>query len=167
MVTCLEDLRPIFGSETVLDQGYIKDSTIDTLPLPAAISGDMPLTYRLAPTDDPDGMLPAGLSFDEVRRELSGTPTVAGTTAMTYTVTDDDGDVATITFMITVADNTAPMFDRTLPNQNYVENSAIQPLDLPGVTGGNAPLEYTIEGLPTGLELVGNQATLLICLLQA
>ena len=53
------------------------------------------MTYSLSP-DVP------GLSFDGTILQLTGTPSVAGSYAMTYTVTDSDGDADTRTFSITV-----------------------------------------------------------------
>ena len=44
-----------------------------------------------------------GLSFNTTTRVLAGTPTVAGTYNMTYTVRDADGDMATLNFIVTVA----------------------------------------------------------------
>ena len=44
-----------------------------------------------------------GLSFNPATRQLTGTPTTAGTYNMTYTVRDADGDTSTLTFTITVA----------------------------------------------------------------
>ena len=44
-----------------------------------------------------------GLSFNAATRVLSGTPTAAGTYNMTYTALDADGDLATLTFVVTVA----------------------------------------------------------------
>lgn len=46
-----------------------------------------------------------GLTFNASTRQLSGTPTVAGTHAITYTVTDEDGDTDTLTFTITVSES--------------------------------------------------------------
>ena len=77
------------------DQTYTVDTAIAPLTLPAATGGDGTLTYSLAP-----GV--PGLSFDATTRQLSGTPTAAGTHMMSYTVTDSDGDTDTLSFTITV-----------------------------------------------------------------
>ena len=53
--------------------------------LPAATSGDAPLTYSVVG-------LPNGLSFDPETRRISGTPSAAGSGTATYTATDNDGD---------------------------------------------------------------------------
>ena len=43
-----------------------------------------------------------GLSFDSDTLELTGTPSAPGTYAMTYTVTDTDGDTDSHNFTISV-----------------------------------------------------------------
>ena len=44
-----------------------------------------------------------GLTFNTTSRVLSGTPTTAATTALTYTVTDQNGSTASDTLTLTVA----------------------------------------------------------------
>ena len=78
---------PTFGDSTVANQSYAADTKITDLVLPAATSGNGPLTYTLTPD------LPAGLSFDADTRTLSGTPTEGkGATTYTWKVKDADGD---------------------------------------------------------------------------
>jgi len=77
------------------DQVYRVGTAIDPLTLPEATGGNGELTYTLSP-DVP------GLTFIASMRQLTGTPTAAGTYAMTYTVTDGDGDTDTLSFTITV-----------------------------------------------------------------
>ena len=77
------------------DQSYTADTAISTLRLPAATGGRSPLRYSLTPTV-------AGLRFNASGRTLSGTPTTAGTYAMTYTVTDANGATASLRFIVTV-----------------------------------------------------------------
>ena len=94
------DLQPTFGAYTIGNQSYEPHQAIGTLSLPAATSGNGPLTYALTPA------LPAGLRFDAATRTLSGTPTGARpATTYTYTATDADvsePDVARLTFTIEV-----------------------------------------------------------------
>ena len=81
------------------DQTYTVGTAIDTLPLPEANSGNAPLSYNLTPS------VP-GLTFNAATRQLTGTPSTAGTYAMTYTVTDADGDTDTLGFTITANTDT-------------------------------------------------------------
>ena len=77
------------------NRAYTVGTAIETLTLPAASGGDGTLSYSLSP-DVP------GLTFDASARQLSGTPTAAGSYSMTYTVTDEDGDTDSLAFSITV-----------------------------------------------------------------
>ena len=131
------------------DQNYTLDTAITGLELPIATGGTVPLTYTL--TGPGDSALPGGLTFGT--RTLSGTPDTAGTTNLTYTVTDDNGASTTATFTVIVSDGLA----LTAPgDQNYTLDTAITGLELPIATGGTVPLTYTLTGpgdsaLPGGL----------------
>ena len=79
------------------DQTYTADWPIADLVLPEASGGTGELTYGVS-------ALPAGLAFDASTRTLSGTPTAAtdGAVTVVYTVIDEDGNAAALTFTITV-----------------------------------------------------------------
>ena len=79
------------------DQTYTADWPIADLVLPEASGGTGELTYGVS-------ALPAGLAFDASTRTLSGTPTAAtdGAVTVIYTVIDEDGNAAALTFTITV-----------------------------------------------------------------
>ena len=79
------------------DQTYTADWPIADLVLPEASGGTGDLTYSVSD-------LPAGLAFDASTRALSGTPTAAtdGAVTVIYTVIDEDGNAAALTFTITV-----------------------------------------------------------------
>ena len=81
------------------DRTYAAGTAIDPLTLPEASSGNGTLRYGLSPN------VP-GLSFNAASRQLTGTPSTPGTYAMTYTVTDEDGDTDNLGFTITVSDGT-------------------------------------------------------------
>ena len=115
------DTPPSFGTATADHQTYDAGSAIGPLTLPAASGGDGFLTYSLAPSV-------AGLTFSASTRQLTGTPSAAGTYAMTYTVTDEDGDTDTLSFTITVEDS-EDGGDST--GTSYVVNDT-----LPGVPSG-------------------------------
>ena len=89
------DTTPSFGTATIAAQSYSQSLAIATLTLPEASGGNAPLSYSLTP--------PAGLIFDAITRELTGTPTdLQAATQYTYTVTDANGDTAELTFTIEV-----------------------------------------------------------------
>ena len=134
--------------DTPDDQNYAVDRAILDLQLPAATGGTAPLTYTLT---GPGG-LPAGLEFDAGPRRLSGTPNTAGTTTLTYTVTDANGANTTATFTVTV--NNSLVLD-TPDDQNYTRGTAIPDLQLPAATGGTAPLTYTLVSLFSSLSSEG------------
>ena len=91
-----EDTSPSFAAGAGPgNQTYTVGTAIDTLTLPEATGGNGDLTYSLSPS------VP-GLTFNTTARQLSGTPSAAGTHAMTYTVTDEDGDSDTLSFTVTV-----------------------------------------------------------------
>ena len=81
------------------DRTYTEDTAIDALTLPEASGGNGTLTYTLSPN------VP-GLTFNATTRQLTGTPSTAGTYSMTYTVTDEDGDTDSLSFTVTVSDDT-------------------------------------------------------------
>ena len=126
-----------------VDQNYTFDTEITALELPEASGGTGTLTYTL--TGPGDSVLPGGLEFEASTRTLSGTPSTAATTTLTYTVTDDNGADESVDFMVIVSDGLA--LD-TPANQNYTLNTAITGLTLPVATGGTAPLTYTLTSVP-------------------
>ena len=129
------------------NQTYTVGTAIATLTLPAASGGDGTLTYSLSPN------VP-GLSFNATTRQLTGTPTAAGTYGMTYTATDDDGDTDTLGFSITVAamDDSEPSFGTTMiADQTYTSGTAIDALTLPEASGGDGTLTYSLSPSVPGL----------------
>ena len=82
------------------NQSYTVGTAIDTLTLPEASGGNGDLSYSLSPT------VP-GLTFNAGTRQLSGTPSTAGTYSMTYAVTDEDADTDALGFTITVSPETS------------------------------------------------------------
>ena len=126
------------------DQTYTMGRPISALTLPAATGGTGTLTYTLTgPSDAALNVAVPGLTFTTTTRVLSGTPTTAATTALTYTVTDERGSTASDTFTLTVAAQVAV----TAPNdQTYTMGRPITALTLPAATGGTGTLTYTLTG---------------------
>ena len=83
-----------------------------------------------------------GLTFNTISRVLTGTPTTAATTALTYTVTDEHGSTASDTFDITVAAGVAL---NAPTDQRYTVGQTITALTLPMATGGTGTLMYTLR----------------------
>ena len=152
------DEMPSFGEAVIDDQRYTVNTAITDLVLPAATGGDGALTYSLAPA------LPAGLTFVADTRTLSGTPTESqDATEYSYTVTDEDGDTATLMFNITVepADEMPSFGEAVIDDQRYTVNTAITDLVLPAATGGDGALTYSLApALPAGLTFVADTRTL-------
>ena len=90
---------PTFDSVVVEDMTFTAGQRVETSPLPSANGGDGDLGYKLLPD------LSNGLRFNASSRTITGTPTKAlKRTLFTYTVTDSDGDSASLGFHITVAE---------------------------------------------------------------
>ena len=87
---------PEFQTAVADPDAYTLNEAITPLVLPAATGGSGALTYSLGPE------IPPGLAFEALQRTLSGTPTMAGTWPMTYTVRDESGATDKLDFTITV-----------------------------------------------------------------
>ena len=143
-ITVAEDLTPDFGSAAVPAQAWTESTAIAPLTLPAATGGDGALSYGLTPAP------PSGVVLDAATRTLSGTPAEPqGARQYTWTATDADGDTASLTFTITVAQDLTPDFgSAAVPAQAWTENTAIAALTLPAATGGDGALSYGLTPAP-------------------
>ena len=94
--TAKPDTSPSFGTQAIEGPHLPVRVAIQTIQLPEGSGGNGDLGYTLTP-------IPAGLSFDPASRVVSGMPTTVGVYPMSYTVADEDDDVATLAFTITVA----------------------------------------------------------------
>ena len=126
---------------------YEAGAPIAPLTLPEATGGTAPYEYALTGPNGADLSEVPGLTFDPATRVLSGTPTRAGTTRLTYTVTDSEDNVTSTTFAVTV---TGPMFDAEVADRTWVVDEAIAPLTLPTASG--VDVEYALTG-PDGAEV--------------
>ena len=114
-------------------------STALNILLPAANGGDPPLIYSVSG-------LHSGLTFTPDTRRIEGTPTESGTRTITYTVEDNDGDIASATFSLQISpENLLPSLP-TVEDQLANINTAVDIL-LPEGSGGDPPLEYAVIGL--------------------
>lgn len=121
-------------AESIADQVYPVNHPISPLELPKTIRGTGS-TYTLSPA------LPEGLNFNPSTRIINGTPTVVTPSPVEYTYKAAGVDDS-LTFNISVY---APIsFFGTVDDQTYLRTQPITPLILPEVTGGIAPLTYTL-----------------------
>ena len=83
------------GDLTLTLPAMVKGTAIAAIVLPEASGGEGAFSYALAPE------VP-GLTFDPETRQLSGTPTTAGSYPLRYTATAEAGDAVTLSFTVTV-----------------------------------------------------------------
>ena len=115
-----------------------------------SIGGAGAVTWSLA-----TGTLPAGLTLNPGTGTISGTPTAAGTSAITVNATDSASPPSSATIALSVTVNaTAPSF---AVSTGSLSNGTIGvPYDqILTATGGTAPLTWTVSSgsLPAGLTL--------------
>ena len=145
-VTIIDPNRqPTFGDATIAALFAEVDQAIDPRTLPAASGGNGPLAYSLS-------HLPAGLAFNADTRQVRGAATATDTTVATYTVTDADGDAATLPFTITVIDpDLQPTFGTATIEPLTATACQVVTWPLPAATGGDGALAYSLSNLPVGL----------------
>ncbi|TDM38829.1 YSIRK-type signal peptide-containing protein, partial [Macrococcoides goetzii] len=100
--------------------------------------------------------LPPGLKYDSSTRQITGTPTVAGTFTLTAVATDPTGNrSATDEFVITVV-------DKTPPTVTPIENASVpedQPMKLP-ILIEDTTATVTTTGLPAGVQYDKSQGAI-------
>jgi hypothetical protein len=94
--------------------------------------------------------LPNGMALDANTGVISGTPTVAGTAAVTVTLNDALGD-APVTRNYALKINAAPVITTVTPLPSG-EKTAPYSTTI-ATTGGTAPFAWTATGLPAGLAI--------------
>ena len=143
-----EDLTPSFGTSTIADE-YYTSATIPNKVLPAATSGNAPVTYTLSPA------LPQGLSFNASTRTISGTPAASqSSTSYTYKVTDGDGDTATLRFTIAVLLGAPPV-----PTVSITAGSDSATLQASVSSNGGSEITQWSFRARTGGAIWGNSTT--------
>ena len=161
-IEIVEDSVPTFDS-TFPAQLYVENVPISpAVALPVAMGGNGELTYGLSGpgTSTTSLTLPAGVTYTQPTGTtnggtIAGTPTTAAT-AQTYklTVTDAEGDAASLTFTIEVQADAIPAFNpNTWTAQNYIQNTPIGTVTLPAAMGGNGALTYGLSGPGTATNL--------------
>ena len=134
-------------------QDNVSGSSITPLQI---VASDSLNSVTLSYSDN--GTLPAGLSIDPSSGVISGTPTTAGTSSVTITVTDSENFAAQVTFNWTIT-NTVSV---TNPgNQSDVSGSAITPVAAPASDSSSvATVSYGATGLPPGLGIDSSSGTI-------
>ena len=102
LTVTVEEQSLTFGGMTFVPPVLYLDAKAEVPPLPEATGGSGILTYTL--TKHPDNM-----TFDRLKRKLSGRPSVAGTFTMTYTAKDANDAVATLIIEIEVKAELLPV----------------------------------------------------------
>ena len=148
VLTVAADLKPVLP---VISGYNARVGSPFSQVLPAATSGDLPLSYTAI-------NLPTGLSFITSTHTIQGTPSTQHAPVVTYTVRDEDGDEVSTTFVITVAADLKPQLPTVSAYTVKVDSSVSQVL--PAATGGDLPLSYTATNLPTGLTFVTTTRTI-------
>ena len=156
-----------FAEGMMIDEvGVTQGSEMSAVVLPEAAGGEGDIAYTVSE-------LPAALAFDDSTRTLSGIPSEAGSTEVTYTATAGEESV-TLTFTITVNPPLSfgdlfGLFNNGVGKANPAQESVDgvlqivvgQPysLTLPGVEGGTPPYSYSLSGLPAGLSFDSDTRT--------
>ena len=146
--TVTEDGMPAFSATPLPARHWTENEPIAAFTFEAATGGDAPLSYSASG-------LPAGVAMSSARW-ISGTPTTSGSGTATITARDADGDTASKSFSWTVKEPPDPPEPPVLPPLSARSWTVGQPLEaftLPAATGGDAPIRYTISGLPAGLSM--------------
>ena len=135
----------VAASDTAIEG--VAAMALEATVLPEA-TGDGDLTYSVS------NDLPAGLSFDAATRTISGTPTAAGTTTITYTVVDGDtgeqlpAESAALTYTIEIAETpaaTVAVDDVSATQTSIRENGETTVISITATLAEAAPVAETIS----------------------
>ncbi|MCY4109690.1 MAG: putative Ig domain-containing protein [Chloroflexi bacterium] len=143
------DVDPTFGTTTVEDVTLLQVTGVHRMTLPEATGGNGNLTYTLVPTS---GTAP-WVTFNAASREATISRTGAQSeTEFTYTATDEDGNnPATLTFNIPIEADTTPALAQADIATGTLTVGVPASVQLAAATDGNAPLTYSVTGLPDGM----------------
>jgi lysophospholipase L1-like esterase len=141
---------PVNTAPVVSDPG-MQSGTVGvaaTLSIEASDANGDPLAYSASG-------LPAGLTINASTGRISGTPTAAGTSNVTVSVSDGRGGTGTAGFTWTVvAANVAPVV--TSPGNQSATVGVAVTLSVVANDANGDSLTYGAAGLPTGLTIAGS-----------
>ena len=142
--------KPITFTKKPDDQTFVINEEITPVQLPKAIGDLVPITYSISAQ-------PPGITFTDSRCELTGIPTVLGTTVIIYTAKSSDLEgSATTRFRITVVNPLS--FDDTIPRDVVFNEGDEIDYPLPTASGGIPPITYEISGLPPSISFINCRA---------
>ncbi len=123
------------------DTEGVKDTAFN-MELPGAEGGEGDRTYSVSAN------LPAGLSFDESTRVISGSPTTVGKARVVYTVIDTKGNSAATQFSIDVAAAPPPtvaVASVSASQKSIRESGDTTEISITATLAGAAPAAETVE----------------------
>jgi hypothetical protein len=139
----------ITNTVSVINPGAQSDVSGSAINPVQILASDSMSSATLSYSDN--GTLPAGLSVDSSSGVISGTPTTAGSSAVTITVTDSQNFASEVTFNWTITNNVSV----TNPG-DQASTSGLPITPLPVVasdTSSVATLTFSATGLPSGLSI--------------
>jgi gliding motility-associated-like protein len=126
--------------DKLLPNGIV-NTLYPTQVIPGASGGTTPYTYTAT-------NLPPGLGFNDLTREITGTPTQKGSFPVHVTATDKNGNSVTKDYIIVVRD---PLVLAQTTLANGTVNVLYPTQTIPAATGGSGSYNYTASNLPSGL----------------
>ncbi len=149
-LTVIQDTQPVF-SDQVEDKVFVMGTPIESFALPVASGGNGQLTYEISP------QLQNGLRFGVDSTDISGTPTAESpTSTYSWTVTDVDGDTATLTFSITV-NPAQPRVIGSIANVQLIVGGSAQTVDASSAVEGRVD-SWRVEVSNTDVANVSSSA---------
>lgn len=134
---------------TVRDAVHVTMATVPSGVVGTAYSGSISAGGGTAPYSWDSSTLPAGLLLSE-DGALSGTPTIDGTTPVTFTVTDSHGTTATADVSITIV-KAVHITTTELPSG--VVDTSYPEITLSAADGNSGGYTWDSDTLPAGLTL--------------
>jgi LPXTG-motif cell wall-anchored protein len=129
--------------DSIDDQTKEVNTAIDPIEIHATDNSGQPVTNSVSG-------LPKGVTFDPETNTISGTPTTVGTSTVTVTTKDGQGNTIETTFTIGVEDTTKPTVDK-IDDQTKEVNTAIDPIEIHATDNSGQPVKNTVSGLPEGV----------------
>ncbi|WP_232137343.1 putative Ig domain-containing protein [Staphylococcus kloosii] len=140
-ITVQDTTKPTVNS--ISDQTKEVNTAIDPIEIHATDNSGQPVKNSVSG-------LPEGVVFNPETNTISGTATQVGTSTVTVTSRDEQGNETTTTFTITVKDTTKPTVD-SVSNQTKEVNTSIDPIEIHATDNSGQPVKNAVSGLPEGV----------------